>query len=164
MGSVNIAEQIEGVLEPLLRGEGYELILTEYIPRTRILRLYIDRALEDRGGVTLDDCTQVTHFVGDCLDAEGLSDLIPGAYTLEISSPGLDRPLAKPQHFQRFTGQKVQVVLAQAQRDEGGRRKFTGTLVTADADATGGICLVVDERPREFGYADIERARLVPEY
>ena len=86
---------------------------------SRILRLYIDRL--DSEGVTIDDCTTVSRLVSDSLDAEGFSDQIRGRYNLEVSSPGLDRPLVKPVHFQRFVGE---VVKAAAHVGVNGRKRF----------------------------------------
>ena len=157
-------EKVESAVQPVLEGDGYELVMTEFIPRSHVLRLYIDRLGErdpDAPAVTLDDCTEVTHVVSDLLDAEGLSDLVEGHYTLEVSSPGLDRPLIRPHHFQRFMGRKAQVVAKKPPIPSSGRRKFTGTLLAADAQ---GIQIETDDEPLALGYDQIERARLVPEF
>ena len=94
-------------------------MLAEFFDDSRILRLYIDRL--DSEGVTIDDCTTVSRLVSDSLDAEGFSDQIRGRYNLEVSSPGLDRPLVKPVHFQRFVGE---VVKAAAHVGVNGRKRF----------------------------------------
>ncbi len=149
----DIITQVETAVVPVLSAHGYELVLTEYVPRSRILRLFIDR----QGGVSIDDCTRVSHLVSDVLDGEGLSDRISGSYNLEVSSPGLDRPLVKPADFQKYVGKKVNV---QTRLPVDGRRKFGGELVFADAD---GVRIQIDGRPYALTYGQIERARLVPE-
>jgi ribosome maturation factor RimP len=100
----NIAEHARRLIEPVLVRDGYELVEVEW---TRAggrwtLRLYIDRA----GGVGVDDCQAVSRTVEPMLDVE---DFIEPAYDLEVSSPGLDRPLRKPEHFARYAGQRVVV-------------------------------------------------------
>jgi ribosome maturation factor RimP len=148
-----IADRVEKAIQPVLEGEGFETVLVEYVARSRILRLYVDHA----DGITVDDCGRVSRLVGDLLDAEGLSDEIEGRYTLEVSSPGLDRPLVRPAHFKRFVGRKIRVTTQVAQE---GRRKLTGELATADDE---GIRLVSEGRSYAIAYGTIARARLVPE-
>jgi ribosome maturation factor RimP len=100
-----VVGQIERLLEPILASLGlslWELEFKKEGPRW-MLRVYIDR--ED-GGVTLNDCEAVSRDLGAALDVE---DIIPHAYTLEVSSPGLDRTLTKPEHFVRFAGSAVKV-------------------------------------------------------
>lgn len=150
---MDIASIVEQTVAPILEQAGYELVLVEFVPRSRILRLFIDR----EGGVTLDHCTDVSHMVSDLLDAEGLSDRIDGKYFLEVSSPGLDRPLAKPKDFQRFVGRSAQI---KTRQPVDGRRQFKGELSRADEQ---GVQIRVDGRPYEIIYDIIERARLVPE-
>ena len=160
----HIAERIDEAVSPLLASEGYELVLVEYVPASHVLRLYIDHTDRDTG-VTIDDCTRVTHLVSDFLDAEGISDAIEGHYTLEVSSPGLDRPLVKPAHFARFIGSEVQVVLPKDRQPEyGGRRKLKGKLLAADKEIGGMIRLDIDGEAREIAYGVIDRARLVPNF
>jgi ribosome maturation factor RimP len=142
-----------------LAHDGYDLVLVEYIPQGHILRLYIDHA----EGVTLEDCSRVSRLVGDVLDAEaGLEDAegISGRYTLEVSSPGLDRPLVRPEHYRRFVGEKVRLALVTPVVPEGGR-KLSGVL--ADASDTG-IDVDVDGQRHTVTYEQIERARLVPNF
>jgi ribosome maturation factor RimP len=150
----DIPTQVEQAVTPVLARDGYELVLIEYVPRSAILRLYIDR----EGGVTIDDCQKVSHTVGDLLDAEGISDRIPGRYHLEVSSPGLDRPLVKPRDFQRFAGQAVNVTTREPL--EGGRKNFKGQLAQAgDRECQ----VVVDGTSYTIPYDVIARAKLVPE-
>lgn len=145
---------------PVLAREGFDLILVEYIPRSHILRLYIDR--EDAAGdgseqsVTIDDCSNMSRLVSDVLDGEGLSDRIDGRYTLEVSSPGLDRPLTRPKDFQRFEGQEAKV---QTKEPLDGRKRFRGVLGKASEDE---FLIEVDGREFTIRYEVVDRARLVP--
>ncbi|MBN2887110.1 MAG: ribosome maturation factor RimP [Chromatiaceae bacterium] len=138
------------VVEPL----GFELVGVEFFQQgagRATLRVYIDQAR----GITLDDCTAVSHQLSAVLDVE---DPLPGQYDLEVSSPGLDRPLVFPEHYQRFVGQTVRVRLAE--RIEG-RRRLEGVL---SAYADGVVSIEADGRRWEIPLAAIESARLVPEW
>src|SRR3546814_4942407 len=97
----SVQERLEQLLEPVIGSLGYELLLLEYSPspKNAMLRLYIDAA----SGITLEDCERVIKEVAGVMDVE---DPIRNAYRLEVSSPGLDRPLVKPAHFQRFVGDR----------------------------------------------------------
>src|SRR5918912_1620534 len=119
-----IVEKVRAIAAPLAAGEGLELVDVELAGaggRTT-LRLYIDRA----GGVSLDDCTSVSRAVSAALDVE---DPIEGAYDLEVSSPGLDRPLRTPEHFQRFAGRKARIKTYGPLAEASGRKSFSGTLL-----------------------------------
>jgi ribosome maturation factor RimP len=104
IGQESVAEHARRVLEPILARDGYELVDVEWVRGGGrwTLRLFIDRV----GGVNVDDCQLVSRTVDPVLDVE---DFIEPAYDLEVSSPGLDRPLRKPEHFARYAGQRVQV-------------------------------------------------------
>ena len=147
------AERVEGLLAPVVKAMGCELWAVEYVaqgPRSR-LRLYIDAP----NGVTLDDCERVSRQVSSVLDVE---DPIPGEYSLEVSSPGLDRPLTKAEHYRRYVGSSVEVRLRAPVE---GRRRLTGTIETVTdegvqlRDASGGLMTL--------SLAQIEKANLVPE-
>lgn len=115
-----VVDRIWKHLEPELAAQGYELIEVEYGRHgaTHVLRLFIDK----EGGITIDDCAEVSRFVGPLLDLE---DYIVSTYTLEVSSPGIDRPLRKPSDFERFEGEAIKVhTLTPIQ----GRRRFKGIL------------------------------------
>ena len=141
------------ILEPVVTAMGYELIGVEFHPHrgSALLRLYIDR----EGGVNVDDCQQVSHQVSGVLDVE---DSIPGHYTLEVSSPGLDRPLFEARDFLRFAGHPIRVQLATPLN---GRRKFTGRLAGLRDDK-----VVLEHEGQELAIplAAIEKARLIPEF
>jgi ribosome maturation factor RimP len=146
-----LREKLIALTEPLLGQLGYELVDLEYSPgRMRAqLRLFIDRT----GGIGLDDCERVSREISALLDVE---DPVPTGYALEVSSPGLDRVLRTPAHFQRFVGERVRVELLNP-RD--GRRRYTGRLAALN-DA--GIELEVDGAMVAVPFAQIGRARLAP--
>ena len=139
-------------LTPLVEGLGYELWELEYSPGrgNGFLRLYIDA----EAGITLEDCERVSRAVSEVLDAE---DPIPGQYTLEVSSPGLERPLRTPQQFARFVGETVFVETVQPQE---GRRRFKGVLTAVGAAA---IEVEVDGRRWALPVAGIRKAHLAPD-
>ena len=150
----SLHDRLVGMLEPLVESLGYELVLLEFNAHkgSALVRLFIDAV----GGVTLGDCEKVSREVEGKLDVE---DPIPQNYRLEVSSPGLDRPLVKPAHFEKFAGQvaKVQLTAPQA-----GRRKFQGVLRgMRDANV---VLDTTDAGTVELALANIERARLVPDF
>lgn len=144
-------EQLIRLLEPTVMMLGYELVDIECAPAGSggLLRVYIDAS----GGITLDDCERVSHGISAVLDAE---DPIAGAYTLEVSSPGLDRILRTRAHFERFVGSRIKVQLAEPLE---GRRRFTGRLLEAAADT---IAMEVDGNPVRLDLGRIQKARVVP--
>ena len=133
--------QLWDLLEPVVTGMGYELIEIEFNPSARhgVLRLYIDH--ED--GIQLEDCTDVSNQVSALLDVE---DPVPGHYNLEVSSPGLDRPLRTVRDYERFTGETV---------------NFKGRLRGIEGDE---IRIECDGQPFDLPLAAIEKARLVPDF
>lgn len=153
-----------GLLAPTVEALGLELLGVEYLPMPggSLLRLYIDRpgaagAGEEEGeGVTVDDCEAVSREVSAQLDVE---DPISGNYTLEVSSPGLDRPLFTPEQFARFAGETVKVGLKLPQD---GRRKLQGRIMDVAEGAV--VRLDVDGQPVEVAFDNVERARLVPDW
>lgn len=144
-------EELNRLLEPTVEGLGYELCDVEVKVggRDGVVRLFIDKP----AGVGLDDCEVVSHQVSALLDVE---DPLPGHYVLEVSSPGLDRRLKKPEHFQRFIGEDVRVKLRFPVE---GRRKFRGALKAADDET---IEVEVGGTSHRLPIASIASARLVP--
>jgi len=116
-----LREDIWHLAEPVIESEGLELIQVECLRmKTRwLVRIYMDR----EGGVTLDDCSEISNQLGDILDVH---DLPPGPYTLEVSSPGLDRPLVRDKDFTRYQGCEVNVRLEEKVE---GIRHFRGRLL-----------------------------------
>lgn len=150
-----LTEKLTTMLEPVVESLGYELVWIELAGsgRNTVLRVYIDAA----GGIDLGDCERVSREVEGVLDVE---DPISQAYRLEISSPGLDRPLVKPEHFERFAGQEARVTLA-FPRD--GRKRFSGVIYGMSEDGRA-VLLETPSGVLELDLADIEQARLVPKF
>ena len=154
-----LREKLIALSEPLLAQLGYELVDLEYAPARAhaVVRLFIDRppGADQTQGVGLDDCERVSRELAALLDVE---DPVPTAYTLEVSSPGLDRVLRTPAHFQRFVGERIWLELRLPRE---GRRRYTGRL---DAAGPESIELNVDGAIVSFRYAEIGRARLAPQW
>lgn len=147
-GSLRV--RLEALLSPVLGAMGYELICVEHQQggRQRV-RLYIDRP----EGIGLEDCEQASRQASAILD---VNDLIPGEYVLEVSSPGDDRPLVKPDHFSRFVGQQIRV---RTLVPIGGRRNFIGMLISAEI---GAITIDVDGQSLTLRLDQLDMARLAP--
>jgi ribosome maturation factor RimP len=143
---------VQALIEPTVHTLGYELVGVEYLAQGKhsLLRVYIDS--ED--GITLEDCERVSRQVSGLLDVE---DVIHGHYNLEISSPGLDRPLFTAEHYQRFIGQRVKIRLLTPIE---GRKKFQGEI---RAVSGGKLTLLVDDSELNISLDSIEKANLVPE-
>lgn len=140
------------LIEPAVQALKYELVDVELSGGAgqAVLRIYIDSA----DGINVDDCAKVSRQVSALLDVE---DPIPGHYTLEVSSPGLDRPLVTHADFVRFTGALIKAKVTQPIL---GRRNFTGRLVEVDGDR---VVVEVDNESYDLTLSNIEKARLVPE-
>lgn len=151
MTSTALRERLIALLEPLVERLGYELVEVEWVAGAAVLRVYIDQPESSRGHVGIDDCERVSRQISALLDVD---DPVPGAYSLEVSSPGFDRVLRLPRHFGRFVGRRVRVELRIA-RD--GRRRYTGTLTSVDGD---GIELEVDTQPVRLRFDEMAKARL----
>lgn len=160
------ATRITALLAPTVEALGLELLGVEYLPApgSAVLRLYIDRPqgdadgaedAEDGQGVTIDDCEAVSREVSARLDVE---DPISGQYTLEVSSPGIDRPLFAPGQFARFVGESAKVGLKLPQD---GRRRLTGRIVAVEGDT---ITFDVDGQPLQVDFGNVDKARLVPDW
>jgi len=140
---------IAAIVESTLAGMGFELVDTQVSNHGRLLRIFIDRP----GGITVEDCAGVSRHLTRLFAVEGID-----YDRLEVSSPGLDRPLRKAADFARFAGCNVEVRLRRP--DASGRRRFSGRLAGADGEAA---TLEVEGRSVRLALNEIERARLVPE-
>lgn len=164
-----VSDKLESLLAPLVADLGYEFVGIEYQsnPKNRLIRLYIDRPQglsegesEDgsdgrsKAGIGIDDCERVSREVSALLDVE---DPISSQYTLEVSSPGIERPLFTGAQFARFIGEVARVVLIAPVE---GRRRFKGEIVSADDEQ---VTLEVDGERHDLDVADIQRANLAPD-
>ena len=147
-----LRDTLAALLTPLVEGLGYELWELEYSPGrgNGFLRLYLDA----EAGITLEDCERVSRAVSELLDAE---DPIPGQYTLEVSSPGLERPLRTAEQFGRFVGETVFVETVQVVE---GRRRFKGALTAAGAET---VEVEVDGKRWTLPISGIRKAHLAPD-
>jgi ribosome maturation factor RimP len=185
---------LEAVLEPVVRDMGFELLLLEWVgaPGRRIMRVYLDHP----EGVSLDDCARMGRILGNALDAAevgdaaeggpapsdasevrrgelrspGVAALLAGAYTLEVSSPGIERPLARLSHFSRFCGKRVKLRTWEPVDSGSSQKTFHGTIVAAESDPDSprddrkGAVVIRDldsDRTRRFEIEQIRRAKLV---
>lgn len=141
------------LFEPVISGMGYDLIEIEHFPNPKhgVLRLYIDK----EGGVLIDDCSAVSRQISALIDVE---DPVRGQFNLEVSSPGLDRPLRRVKDFQRFTGSKVKLKTAVPLE---GQRNFSGRLLEANDEV---VVIETDSEELSLPMNVIEKARIVPEY
>lgn len=148
----NIDPVLHEKLVKLISSMGCELVGCELLPMRgrQVFRLYIDRD----SGVTVDDCSRVSHQVGAMMDVE---ESIQGRYTLEVSSPGIDRPLFEMKHYQKFIGSKIQIKLTAAINQ---RRQFKGILLRIDGE---NIHILVDDSKTEvvLPFSSIEKGNLV---
>jgi ribosome maturation factor RimP len=145
----DILFNVRELLEPLLAGKDLELFDIEFKGQGKngVLRVFIDK----EGGVTIDDCALVSRELGTLLD---IHDMIPGSYTLEVSSPGLTRALRKPEDFLRFRGKKVRI---KTNKDFERRKIFIGKLL----EFNDGLVTVETEAGNfTIPYVDIEKANL----
>jgi ribosome maturation factor RimP len=164
----DIRQKLLEIAEPVCADNGYELVDIEYTtaPSGWVVRVYIDRLADSplaihEGGISFDDCERLSRQLGAVLDVE---DPVPHKYSLEVSSPGLDRPLRTAEHFQRYLGETAKVALGEPQ---GGRRNFKGVLRTLEPspgpDAQV-LVIEVDGVAFRLPLAGIASARLVPDW
>ncbi len=148
-----LEKQLTELLEAPVAAAGYELVGLEFIRAGAhsTLRIFIDH----ENGINVDDCAEVSHQVSAVMDVE---DPITVAYNLEVSSPGLDRPLFKPAHYQQFIGQEVNLVLKMAVAN---RRKWKGDISAVDGEI---ITLIVDGQEEQFALSNISKANLIPKF
>lgn len=141
--------QLVELIEQAVTGLGYELVDLETSPRARLLRVFIDKA----EGISVDDCATVSNHLTRLFTVENID-----YDRLEISSPGLDRPIKKPADFARFAGQEAHFKL---RIPVGNQRNFTGTIL---GEADGVVRFRVGAEDMAFPLDNIEKARLVPKF
>lgn len=145
-------QQLETILRPVVEGLGYEFWGLEFRSQGHhsLLRIFIDDA--DKG-IAVEDCEKVSRQVSGVMDVE---DPIQSEYTLEVSSPGMDRPLFQLHQYEEFAGHRVQIRLRMAFE---GRRKFQGLLKGVEGED---VVVVVDDHEYLLPFDSIERANIVP--
>jgi len=147
---MDVAAHAEGLLRDLVQADGVELVHVEYQSKISptVLRIYIDKP----GGVSLQDCARVSKQASAFLD-EG--DFIPRRYVLEVSSPGIERPLFKEADYRRFVGKEIRLITTERIED---RRKFTGLIRTF---SEGILKLELDGETYQIPFSKIRKANLV---
>lgn len=155
------ATEIANLLSPTVESLGLELLGVEYLPAPggATLRLYIDVPLAEQPErvINVDDCERVSREVSAQLDVE---DPITGNYTLEVSSPGVDRPLFTLEQFARHVGESAKIVLKLAQD---GRRRFQGKILRIEAEADA-VVFAIDGKDVQIGFDNIDKARILPDW
>lgn len=148
-----LERQLTEMLEAPVKALGYELVGLEFVRAGAhsTLRIYIDH----ENGITVDDCADVSRQASAVLDVE---DPISVAYNLEVSSPGLERPLFKAAHYEQFIGHEVSIVLKMAMNN---RRKWKGAIDAVDGDS---ITVTVDGQQEHFALSNIAKANLIPKF
>ena len=143
--------RIADLIRPSVEALGFEIVRVQVIGRQRIrVQVMIERL--DQSPMTVDDCARVSRAVSALLDVE---DPVPGAYTLEVSSPGIDRPLVRLNDFARFAGHAARIELS---RLVDGRRRYQGRLIGIEGDR---VCIEADGTEVRVAFADIARAKLL---
>jgi ribosome maturation factor RimP len=152
-----MVDKIRSVVTGPVEGSGYELVEVEWKrePGGWVCRLFVDKPGDK---MSLDDCERVSRELSAVLD---VADVIPQAYNLEVSSPGLDRPLRTIDHFRRYVGEKAKVRLIAGVE---GRRNFNGTIVSVLEDAPARVVMAVDGKEYTLPLDDLDRANLVYEF
>lgn len=147
-----IEEKVEKIMAPFMEEMGVELYGVKFLstPAGRVLRLYIDRL----GGVDLDTCEKVSMRVSPILDLE---DPIPYSYYLEVSSPGIERPLFKKEHFYRYKGERISLKTLEPVE---GRRSFLGEIKEVNPDF---FVINCDGKEYRIDYENVQKANLVVE-
>lgn len=156
MPKTGIEQEIIDALEARAAERGIDVVDVEVVGATKApcVRVRIDHADESLDTITLDEVTEETEWISETLDE---LDPIPSSFTLEVSSPGLSRPLRKPRDFERFAGQTVQVSLVPGE----GRRRYTGTLLGIE---DGSVSLEVDGQRVSVSYDDIRKCTIKPDF
>lgn len=148
---MDLAGRVADLIRPTMESLGFDLVRVQVLGRQR-LRLQVMAEHPDGQPMTIDDCATISRALSVVLDVE---DPIARSYTLEVSSPGIDRPLVRPGDFQRFAGHEARVELS---RSLDGRRRFQGRLLGIEGEQ---VRLLLGAEEVKLNFADIERAKLV---
>jgi ribosome maturation factor RimP len=151
-GALDKTADIARLVEPTLKAMGYELVRVQFSGASHRPTLQIMAERQDRRPMAVEDCTEISRMISALLDVE---DPVPGAYELEVSSPGIDRPLLRPSDFERFAGFEARLELRQPIE---GRRRFRGRLAGL---AEGCVRLVEPAGEYSLPIEEISKAKLV---
>jgi ribosome maturation factor RimP len=148
-----LERQLTELLEAPVVAAGYELVGLEFVRAGAhsTLRIFIDH----ENGINVDDCAEVSHQVSAVLDVE---DPISVAYSLEVSSPGLERPLFKAEHYQQFIGHEVSIVLKMAVAN---RRKWKGIIHSVDGET---VVITAEGQEEPIALSNVSKANLIPKF
>ena len=148
---MDLSARIEKLIEPVVGDLGFDIVRVQVSGQKR-RRLQIMAEPRVGDAMTVDDCAAISRAVSAILDVE---NPIGGAYDLEVSSPGIDRPLVRPADFARFAGFEAKV---ETVRPIDGRKRFRGRLLGLDGDT---VLIMIDDGPKELPYLEIQRAKLI---
>ncbi|WP_028320958.1 ribosome maturation factor RimP [Desulfatiglans anilini] len=153
MSTEKVLEAVEELIDPVLQEQGCELVDLEYLQEGGrwILRIFVDLP----GGITLEDCARLSREIGDLLD---IRDVVEHEYVLEVSSPGLDRPLRKAKHFEGAIGKRVRIATRSPVE---GRKNFQGVLETFTGDT---LQVAVDKHTFQIPLHVVRKANLIYEF
>jgi len=160
------------IAEPVVAGAGYELVDLQYRREQRgwVVRVFIDHPIGHPighpTGITFEDCEAVSRQLSPALDVQ---DPLPHAYTLEVSSPGIDRPLRTVEHFRQAVGKEAKVVLSRGADEYEGRRNYKGIVKAVDEHEERGqqvesVAIEIDGQTYRLRVGDIASASLVPDW
>jgi ribosome maturation factor RimP len=148
---MDLTDRIETVIRPTIEDMGFDVVRVQVLGRER-LRVQVMAERTDGKTMTVDDCAQLSRAISPVLEVE---DPVAGSYTLEVSSPGIDRPLVRLRDYERFAGFEAKIEMA---RPMGERRRFQGRLMGTDGEK---VLLSVDGTEVALVYDDIRRAKLL---
>lgn len=152
MGLATLEQKLTELISAPVEALGFELVGIEFIRgRQSTLRIYID----SENGISVDDCADVSHQVSAVLDVE---DPITAAYNLEVSSPGLDRPLFTAAHYERFIGEEVSLTLRMGVQN---RRRWVGIIKGVEGET---VTLNVEGKDEMFALSNIQKANIIPHF
>jgi ribosome maturation factor RimP len=153
----DIRDRLIRIAEPVCRASGYELVDLRYLLEQGgwVVRVFIDRDPPGPDSIGFDDCERISRELSAVMDVD---DPVPNAYRLEVSSPGVDRPLRTAEHFRRQVGGQIKVTL---ERGIDGRRNFTGRVVGVDGDH---VVVEADGHRHALPLDDIATAKLIPDW
>ncbi|MCX8101373.1 MAG: ribosome maturation factor RimP [Geminicoccaceae bacterium] len=154
MTGISSSTDLAALIEPTLAAMGFELVQVRLMGGGRPTLQIVAEPADHERPMTVEDCAAISHAVSAVLD---VADPIPQAYRLEVSSPGIERPLVTAEHFRRFAGHRARI---ETEEPIGGRKRFTGSLGACDGQS---VVIEAEDGPVVVPLAAVRRARLVAE-